>query len=544
MSNNNAPAPLQTLAPEAPPLAREAGDALGRGDLQTARELCEELSRQCPEGGEAHYLLGAISFSEGAFNDACAHLWAADAAKPEQAQTLNLLARAFQQSGNINDARNTFARAGALGLAQAWCELGRLEGACGDVASGIAAFRRALELTPTSPDAHAGLAHLLEIRHDLSGAKMHALRALALDPANASARLVLGATLLREGAFAEAELAAMPLADALIASREDRAIAWNLIGEARDRRGEPHGAFRAFTVSNQLQLAQYSAVRDMPHPAHPNCVREMTRFTATLDVSIWCWPAFDTDAPVFLVGFPRSGTTLLDQVLSSHSRIVCLEEKDYLWDALSEVMRDGDTLERISALTNAEIVSIRHAYWRQVAQGHAHAPGEVLVDRQPLHIVLLPLIKRVFPDAKIIFALRDPRDVVLSCYQQCFAINVAMAQFLELEIAASYYDAVMQLFTLCRDRLGFNILEVRYKNVVVDLKTEARRLASFLDLPFEAAMLDHRSTALDRTIKTASARQVIEPVYVRSLGRWRRYEQELAPVLPLLNTWAARFGYE
>jgi len=149
------------------------------------------------------------------------------------------------------------------------------------------------------------------------------------------------------------------------------------------------------------------------------------------------------------------------------------------------------------------------------------------------------LIKRVFPDAKIIFALRDPRDVVLSCYQQRFAINVGMAQFLELDRAGAYYGQVMSLFELCRERLGLDLHQVRYEDVVGDLESAARALCAFLGVPFEPGMLNYRETALSREIATPSARQVIEPLYNRSIGRWRRYEEELKPVLPELGVWAA-----
>ncbi|MBC7768887.1 MAG: sulfotransferase [Phycisphaerales bacterium] len=119
-----------------------------------------------------------------------------------------------------------------------------------------------------------------------------------------------------------------------------------------------------------------------------------------------------------------------------------------------------------------------------------------------------------------------------------------MAQFLELPRAAAYYDLVMRLMQVCREKLGQHVHEVRYENVVSDLEGEARALAAFLDLPFEPAMLRYRETALKRDINTPSLRQVVQPLYTRSIGRWRRYEAQLAPVLPVLNPWAIKLGYE
>src|SRR5262249_48420603 len=140
--------------------------------------------------------------------------------------------------------------------------------------------------------------------------------------------------------------------------------------------------------------------------------------------------------------------------------------------------------------------------------------------------------------------LRDPRDVVLSCYAQRFDMNAGMAQFLELESAANYYDAVMRLLGLCREKLALELIEVRYEDTVADVAAQARALTDFLGLPFEDTMLWFRETAMRRGINTPSARQVIEPIYARSVEKWRRYESELAPVLPLLGAWAEGFGYQ
>ena len=168
----------------------------------------------------------------------------------------------------------------------------------------------------------------------------------------------------------------------------------------------------------------------------------------------------------------------------------------------------------------------------------------MLVDKLPLNLIFLPLVHMIFADAKVILALRDPRDCVLSCFQQRFGMNAAMVQFLELGTAADYYDLAMRVFEACKARLGANLHIVRYEDVVADLEGEARKLAAFLGAPFELAMLAFAETARKRTINTPSVRQVVEPIYARAAGRWRAYTEELAPVLPQLSAWAARLGYD
>jgi len=274
-------------------------------------------------------------------------------------------------------------------------------------------------------------------------------------------------------------------------------------------------------------------------PYHPDGVMRITAFVESETLT---WPrsgAFETPPPVFLVGFPRSGTTLLEQVLSAHPSLVCIGEREHLALSAPEAAADPRALV---ALTDSDIEAIRAEYWRRI-RAETDVGKRTVLDKLPLNVIFLPLIKRVFPDAKIILALRDPRDVVLSCYQQRFGMNAAMVQFLDLGSAAAYYDKVMKLGLMCRERLDLSIYEVRYEDVVADLETVARNVSAFLELPFDPAMLSFREVALKRNINTPSGRQVVEPIYNRSISRWKRYENELAPVLPLLHAWAARLGY-
>lgn len=412
----------------------------------------------------------------------------------------------------------------------------------GDTAGGIAAYKRVLDMAPMDADAHTQLAHAFERRHDLSAATTHAEAALAVDPNSNIARVALARVLVREGRYRDAEQLAMPITSGGRASANDRAVAWGVIADARDLAGDARGAFAAFSAANRLYLQEHVVLRDdSTQLFHPSGVLSMTQFVSRTDVSTWRRPStFASKAPVFLVGFPRSGTTLLDQVLSSHSRIVCLEEREYFAIALASVFKDASKLAAMGALTDDEIETVRATYWRSARE----IAADVVIDKLPLNIIVLPLIKAVFRDAKIIVAIRDPRDVVLSCYQQRFGMNVAMAQLLELERAAAYYNAVMSLLELCKERLGLDVHRVRYEDVVANLEREARALAAFVHVDFEPAMLEFHKTALSRDIATPSARQVTQPLYTRSIGRWKRYAEDLAPVLPQLHAWAARFGYD
>jgi len=530
---------------EAQRLAQAAAQAYARGDRGAAQNFARLLLLQRPGDASALQMLGVIALEAGDGAAARRHLEAANKAAPNQPHVVNALGGALRLTGDLDGARRAFARAGELGLIDGWRNLGSIEATAKNSAASIAAYENALKLNPADAASHAQLAHIFETRHNLARAKEHAEATLRLDPRNSIARVALARVLVREKNFAEAEAVAIVTAQSPAASSNDRSVAWGVVGDARDQVGDARGAWQAFTHSNQLQMADYAGHESVASLYHPAGVRAMSAFVQQTDVMRWRTPPlFSTPAPVFLIGFPRSGTTLLDQVLSSHSRIMCLEEKEYLSTSLWQVFKRLDQLASMGDLSDAQIETIRRHYWAQVRADANPTADTLLIDKLPLNIVVLPLIKAVFPDARIVLALRDPRDVVLSCYQQRFALNAGMAQFLEIGSAASYYDVVMALLQACRQRLAIDVHQVRYEDVVADLETQARALTDFLGVPFEDAMLNYRETALKRDIATPSARQVIQPLYTRSISRWRRYAEDMAPALPLLNQWAARFGYD
>lgn len=506
-------------------LAQGAMQAFAAGDLASARANAQAALARAPEEPHALQVLGLIALRAGDAAAARAWLERADRAAPDQPAILNALGGALKQMGDADAARAAFTRAGEKGHAEAWRNLGNLESAAGQIDAALSAYRRALALRETDALSHANIARLLERRGDLADARRHGERALALDPRNDVARIALAQVAGRERAYSEIDSLLAPVI-ASSASKTNRALAFGLIGEAKDKTGAPREAFSAFQSANTLLDELYGAARDDTRsPFHLGAIARM------MALAQGDWPqAADSSerAPIFLVGFPRSGTTLLDQILSGHPDIGAMEEKE----AFAAAVASGDT----------DVARVREAYWAHVA----HEPGAqrpIFVDKLPLNLVLWPLIRRVFPGAKIILALRDPRDVILSAYQQRFGMNVAMAHLLRLDTAAHYYDAAMALGVACWEREPERVCAVRYEDVVRDLEGEARRLTAFLGVSFDPAMLAFQRTAAARDVNTPSRRQVAQPLYTSSVGRWRAYAEDLAPVLPVLESWVKRLGY-
>jgi Flp pilus assembly protein TadD len=525
-------------------LMGEASHAFGRGELQRAAENAAEVLKLAPDNPDALHLMGLCLLRAGDARRAAALIREASLRKPGDPQLFHNLGIACAEAGDVTGGLSAFTRAAMLDPrhAESRFNLGVLSEAIGDVVGGEHAYRDTLTLAPRHTGAMAGLAALLEQSSVLDEAGQWTAAALREVPEEPLANLTAAQLDLRAG---RAEEAVARLERLLAGNRltpRNRALAAGRLGAAYDRLGKPEQAWPPF-------LAAKAALREMPQPAQDGegvygfaAAARMARYADELSKGI---PVFSGPAPVFLVGFPRSGTTLLDQILSGHPDVAVLEEKDTLQDVLHAHVLGEAELRRFISLDSAGLEPWRRSYWDRVAEFMPGRPADaVFVDKLPLNSVFLPLMQRLFPTAKFLFALRDPRDVVLSCFMQSFDLTEAMRHFLSLEETARYYAAVMGVGAAAAERLDpVRLHRSRYEDLVADTEGEARRLLGFLDLSWEPAVLDIQKTARGKRINTPSYSQVAEPIYTRATERWRRYETQLAPVLPVLEPFVKRFGY-
>ena len=234
-------------------------------------------------------------------------------------------------------------------------------------------------------------------------------------------------------------------------------------------------------------------------------------------------------------------------MLARHPRLAAISEKSALGGlrtALPDIVGRAIKLpEALDGLTNDELTAIRSWYRRRSAE-LAGAEDRRIVDKLPLNIIRLGEINRVFPDAQVIVALRDPRDVALSCFMQSFGANPAMANFQDLADTARFYDAVMGLWRHYREVLSLDWLEYRYEDLAREPEPTLRRVLDFLGEPWHDAVLDHQGDVIGTYIETPSRRDLAQPLTDRAVGRWRAYVHQLAPVLPVLAPHVEAFGYD
>jgi tetratricopeptide (TPR) repeat protein len=306
----------------------------------------------------------------------------------------------------------------------------------------------------------------------------------------------------------------------------------------------------AFQVLEEAHAAQTSwTERTMPEiPQLKSDTMRITRFGCDpADVAQWDHagaPAY-ADSPIFIVAFPRSGTTLLEQALDAHPRLKSMDEQPYLQNVI-ERLKGPDTSypERMATLTRAQLDGARDYYWSLVKTRLVLHPGEQLIDKNPLNILRLPVIARLFPHARIVLAIRHPCDVLVSCFMQLFRAEFAWhcrdVPTLALAMRRAFDYWHQQASLLLPD-----VAEVRYEAFVARFEQEVRRLAEFLELDWTDAMLAPGEHAqVKGYISTPSYAQVLQPVHSRSIGRWRHYEKQVRPALTQLQPWIDQWGYD
>jgi len=264
------------------------------------------------------------------------------------------------------------------------------------------------------------------------------------------------------------------------------------------------------------------------------------------DVAAWeeAGPAME-DSPLFIVGFPRSGTTLLEQVLDAHPQLKSMDEQPFMSKALETVAGSGIRYpSELGKLTARTLDDVRARYWDLARNKAALLPGQRLVDKFPMNMTLLPLIRRVFPNARIVLAIRHPCDTLLSCFLQNFRAPELALLCRDLNTLAAAYSRIFGFWYSQWHLLRPISYELRYEQLTADFAAEVRKLGAFLQLPWDDAMLAPGEHARAKGfISTPSYSQVIEPVNTRSVGRWRHYERHFSAVLPILMPWLERWGY-
>ncbi|MEX2642591.1 MAG: sulfotransferase [Acetobacterales bacterium] len=412
-------------------------------------------------------------------------------------------------------------------------------------------FERAAAAHPDSAEALWSLANLRETQNRLEDAEAALDRLLAAAPGHRYGQLLKARLLRRRERFEEAH----PMLQEILRQPVHDVVAIDAlfeVGHVLDRMGKYWLAYEAFETGNtrRAQTPSYRAAdprryRTRVTDSHGYFTAERLAELAAIGREA----AGETDpaqAPVFFVGFPRSGTTLMEQMLAGHPRLATTAERTPLTAALARLAAEvGEKVsypDSLRAFTPAVARSCRETFAE--AAGRITGGERRLLDKLPLNIVDLGFVNAILPEARVVTALRDPRDVVLSCFMQRFRPNDAMASFTDMDNTVELYDAVMSLWRHYREALTLPWMEYRYEDLVADVEGTARKVVGFIGEEWDPAVLDYRGRARDTAVATPSYRDVADDVYARAVGRWRKYVGPLNAVMPLLKPHVKAFGYD
>ena len=414
----------------------------------------------------------------------------------------------------------------------------------------IECFERVIKTTRRIPDALLELAVLYERRHRLTEAFSLIEDCLRAAPEYLEAALLKGRLLRRLQNAKEADSLFRKLASNEQAHPVVRAQAWTEVGQQLDRQGDYEGAMRALLNCKELLLPQEGSLVQESN-ALQGYLRELAESLTRAHFQRWTETAkaFPRRKQAVLTSFPRTGTTLLEQVLDSHPGLISSDEREAfgrdifpaIWRSASAPLPTAAALE---AAPLDRLAAQRERYFAYMAAALNEPIGErVHLDKNPTMTPVLPGMLRLFPESRLLVALRDPRDVVISCFMQYLPLNTNSVCFLTLERTAQRYANDMGIWLRLREQVCAPWLEVKYEHCVSDLETEARRVLDFLELPWMPEVLEYRERLKNKAVSSPTYEAVSKPLYRFAIGRWRNYQKYLEPCLAILEPLARTFGY-
>ena len=500
-----------------------------------------------------HAIVALAHSSNGAFKEADACFQRALALDPGNPATLTSLAIHYRNQHRHRDAILACDEAirNYSDYPDAWIERGAILASGGSNAAARASFEQAVRLAPQHPAPHAGLAALASREGQGDVARLHAAAALQIDSNNPVATNALASAELTDGYPDIARQLLEPLIARLSVPTIERSLAYSTLANAFDKQSDYEAAYDNYQAAN----ADFAAIHAQPASDqldNSSFVEAILDGLSAQPEAEWqtlaaIQPTHAKTRHIFLMGYPRSGTTLVENMLASLPGVSALEERPTLAmtdQAFIAGNRDEiiDGIGRFATLDTDGLNQHRQAYWDKVVASGVPANTPCFVDMDPLKGTRLPFIARLFPDARILVMRRDPRDVVWSSFRTNFAMSSGTLEFTSLERAARHYDALMRLTELALDRLPLHYHIVHYHKIVQDFDAESTAMCAFAGLEWTEAMRGFDATAKRRGVTTASTGQVHRGLY-DGTQQWRPYAAYLEPVMPILQPWIEKFGY-
>jgi Flp pilus assembly protein TadD len=509
-------------------LMERAAQASRRGSLVEAEKIYSQILQKRPDLLEAQHQLAILRVQQGRNMEALALMQAVLKARPNSVDVLANYGTILLRNRRIEEALVFFDRALAIypDNAAALNNRGNALSALGREEDAIASYRRALAIKPDDAEAYNNIGYALAVTGRLADAEAAFVKAVELDPKATTAYVSLAKH--RTFTANDPHLIAMQALD-----REEGMPNTNRIdlhfalGKAYADLKDRSGAFEHFLQGNALKRTQINYDEAAVFRAF---ARIQTVFTRDLVVAKAGLGNF-SPLPIFVIGMPRSGTTLIEQILSSHSDVRGAGELTLLSDIVRAKEGSGTPYpEFVASAGGRALKAIGATYVAELQKLGQHFKR--VTDKMPQNYLLTGLIHLVLPNARIIHVVRDPIDTCISCFSTLFARGYEYTY--DLAELGRYYRRYQALMTHWHGVLpAGSVLDVRYEDVVSDLEGEARRIFTYCGLDWDPRCLEFHQ--IDRPVRTSSVTQVRQPIYKSAIGHWRAYEPYLGPLLAELE---------
>jgi tetratricopeptide (TPR) repeat protein len=519
--------------------------AANRAKPTATNVMVDELSRRLQ--------IAQKSWSTGEKSDALALFNQAIRQEPNNVRGYVLLARAYAELYDFERMETTLDKLVRRAPRHPGVHhyVGELFGALKLPDRALTSYARAARLLGAGPPTWMELAALYEQAHRLDEAEELIERTERAGFKLPIVSLVRGRIQKRQKRHEQAEATFRELIERLPEGSEWACQAWSELALMKDREGDFEGAVDAMECCKRIQRQHEAPHWKASEEVHSQ-MRELMQSISRDDFSRWRneTASLEPRRTALLTGFPRSGTTLLEQLLDAHPDLVSSEERDYIGRELFHTVltRLGKMpiLDALNALPNEEVSTQRERYFRFMEYLLGAPIGDRMhLDKNPAYNLTIPLVLRFFSETRIILALRDPRDVVLSCYLRYLPLNSVSVRFLDPARTAERYALDMTAWLKYRDMIDTPWCEIRYEDTVADAEKQARRALDTLSLPWDNQVLDYRQRLLDaKRVTSPTYADVAEPIYTRAIGRWKNYERLLEPAMKTLEPFIRDFGYE
>ncbi|MEM9449007.1 MAG: tetratricopeptide repeat protein [Cyanobacteria bacterium P01_E01_bin.6] len=548
-----------------------------KGDLDGAISLLKKAIKYNENFAEAYSNLGSLLYEKEKTEEAIEHLIKALDLEPNLQISHHNLAACYLKQGDSKKAAKHLSQLGTICFKQGaqdealayyksaieldssspeiYCRLAVASYAKDRYQDAISLLLQGIKIDPRHVDFYFYFARFMEKENNFEEARKYTNLGLEISPSDFGLNVLLALLDRREGNTQRAIQQLEKLVNLTPTSERDSNLliqAFFELGKLYDKDNCPYLAMESFRKGNNLQASSYQDTqvrkyRFLNYIHKTGNVFSEEIYEQRLPLLVHNnQESFCSREPVFLVGFPRSGTTLLNEILDAHPNIQVLHEKPVLTPLFKAI--SADLIYKPDAvlhLDSDDIQKMRRLYFETVDEYITLHSNSVLVDKQPFNLANAGIIHQIFPNAKFILALRHPYDVCLSCLMQHFGNNDGLSSFYTLEDTAVLYNKIMTLWEQLRTVLNLDVFEIRYEQLVENLEESVQPMLKFIGVDWDDSIANYREYAKTQKgkIHTPSYSQIVQPLYKDATYRWKRYKKHLEPVIPLLAPHVQRLGY-